>query len=246
MEYLFDDGEFFAINKISGIHSVNNPSSQQPSVAGWLIKQSPLLESISPKSGDAGLINRLDFDTSGILLGARTPAGWREFSNLLKSGGIKKHYLVVLQGELKQRKEVHGWLGSPYRRSKKIKFYPSRPSPSVRALESSSIILPIGFSGETTLALISCAVARRHQVRAHCASISYPLLGDKVYGASKELSQVAPDSEKRAFFLHAALASFRHPRTGQEISIAAPAPAWILALHHVTADDILECSKLLK
>ena len=246
MEYLFDDGEFFAINKISGIHSVNNPSSLGPSVAGLLIKQKPSLEKASPKSGDAGLINRLDFDTSGILLGAHGPSGWQDFYALLKSGGIKKYYLVILQGGLRHLKKVHGWLGSTYRRSKKVKFYPSRPAPSVQALESSSIILPIRFSGDSTLALVSCAVARRHQVRAHCAAIGHPLLGDKLYGASKELSEIAPQTDNRSFFLHAASAAFRHPRTGQEIELVAPVPKWILELYQINFEDILAQSKLLK
>lgn len=224
MELLFDDGIIFAVNKPAGLHSVDQARSTGDSVAAWLIKTFPALRTAAPKELDAGLINRLDFETSGILLGAHTRAAWKSFSDLLKAAAIEKSYLVILERKLSNAAVVQGWIGSPNRGAKKVRVYAKKPKASDRALPAHSEIVPKKYDSltDSTVAEVSCATARRHQVRAHCASLGHPLLGDSLYGARRSFTEVFPGLEKRGFFLHAATAKFKHPVTGKEVSLQAP------------------------
>ncbi|NDC38317.1 MAG: hypothetical protein EBZ48_09730 [Proteobacteria bacterium] len=228
-EVIFDDGELFAVCKPAGVHSVMQRSSRAPSIAQALIRAQPELASAAPTPEDGGLINRLDGDTSGILLGAKSKESWGRFSELLKSGGIEKRYLVILEGRLMRPCSISGWIGSPYRRGSKVRVYTSPPSSSVRALPAHTEVSPLHFDtvSNTTYAVVHCPVARRHQVRAHCAALGYPLLGDTLYGAARRLHQVAPREERREFFLHAGWVQFNHPRTQEQILLEAPVPEWV-------------------
>ena len=225
-EFLFDDGIIFAIAKPAGIHSVAQAGSKGASIAANLINEFPALRRASPKELDAGLVNRLDFETSGILLGAHTREAWNALSALLKNGEIEKRYLVVLEGKLEVRTEAGGWIGSPNRGAKKVRVYTKRPKPSDRALPAHSIVIPKRYDEriDTTVAEVRCEAARRHQVRAHCAWLGHPLLGDSLYGAERALQAVMPGIGDRGFFLHAATAEFKHPVTGEKLRIEAPSP----------------------
>lgn len=229
-EFLLNDPELFAIAKPPGLHSVMQPLSDNLSVAKLLLEAHPALEAAAPKAGDAGLVNRLDYDTSGILLGAWNRGAWERLSTLLKSGGITKSYHVILEGKLASTERISGWIGSPYRRGSKVRVYSSDPPKSVRALPATSQISPVCYeqSADCTLALVDCAVARRHQVRAHCAALGHPLLGDELYGAARRLAELAPAEESRGFFLHAGKAGFAHPVTHTPIALDAPLPEWVV------------------
>ena len=236
LHFLYDDGDIFALDKPAGIHSVMQRSSHHPSIAEALLIERPTLAAAAPTREDAGLVNRLDHDTSGILLGATTKNCWQSFSKLLKASGIKKEYLVILEGTLTNPSTIRGWIGSPYRRGSKVRVYDAMPPPSVRALAATTTVYPLYFDSatDTTLARVDCAVARRHQVRAHCAAMGFPLLGDSLYGATRTLSVVAPPDEQRLFFLHAGVVDFLHPLTQKKIYLTASAPAWALDRYHIS------------
>lgn len=229
LRFLFDDGEIFAVYKPAGIHSVIQSGSSNPSIAAELLNERPLLATVAATREDAGLINRLDHDTSGILLGASTHVAWLSFSKLLKSGAIAKLYNVILEGNLGDPRSISGWIGSPYRRGSKVRVYEARPPGSVRALPATTELAPVRFcqATNTTLAEVCCPVARRHQVRAHCSALGHPLLGDSLYGASRLLSEVAPSNLKQIFFLHAGRVEFIHPCSGEKVIITAAIPAWV-------------------
>jgi 23S rRNA pseudouridine1911/1915/1917 synthase len=230
-EFLLNDSELFAIAKPPGLHSVMQSQSDNLSVAALLLEAHPALEAAAPKVGDAGLVNRLDYDTSGILLGAWNRGTWERLSTLLKSGGITKSYHVILEGRLASTQRISGWIGSPYRRGSKVRVYSSVPPKSVRALPAASEVNPVCYDqkSDCTLVLVDCAVARRHQVRAHCAALGHPLLGDVLYGSARQLKEPAPADESRGFFLHAGSASFFHPITQERVRLEAPLPDWIVS-----------------
>ena len=230
-EFLLNDAELFAVAKPASLHSVMQPRSDNLSVAELLLESYPALKTAAPKGEDAGLVNRLDYDTSGILLGAWSRGAWERLSTLLKSGEITKSYHVILEGNLASPRRISGWIGSPYRRGSKVRVYSSAPPKSVRALPATSEVHPVCYDKEAdcTLALVDCAVARRHQVRAHCAALGHPLLGDLLYGSARRLIELAHADESRGFFLHAGRASFYHPMTQERVTLEAPLPEWIVS-----------------
>ena len=226
LNFLYDDGVIFALDKPSGVHSVALRGKVNASIARLLLAWEPSLKDAAQKPEDAGLINRLDYETSGLLLGAHTRSAWEAFSKLLKSGEIKKSYHVLLEGKLLGEESVKGWLGSPNRGAKKIRVYASKPRTHDRALPAASIITPERYDAkrDVTTAHVKCDSARRHQVRAHCAFIGHPLTGDSLYGSKRIFKEFFPNVSERDFFLHAATAEFKHPVSGKEIKLVSADP----------------------
>ena len=240
VECLFEDEYLFIINKQACIHSVISPRSNSLSVAGLLVNACPELAQASAKPGDGGLINRLDFFTSGALIGAKNREIWECLRAALGSGQVNKSYLALLDGELSQKTEVQSYLGSPYRRGQKVHVYEKKPSAGVRALPARTVYRPLRVLPEPglTLAGVEASPARRHQVRAHAAYIGRPLAGDHLYGSQTDLKAKMTASvagrigagQLPDFFLHADTVSFRHPVTGVIVSVKVEVPQGVSSI----------------
>jgi 23S rRNA pseudouridine1911/1915/1917 synthase len=141
---------------------------------------------------------------------------------MILAGAVEKVYLAFLQGQLTQPHTVTTFIGSPNRGAKKMKVYERTPPKSARALEGRTTFRPVQYDSGGTWVEVSASPARRHQVRVHAAYLGYPLVGDTLYGATKELPpEVAAERE---FVLHAARARFEHPETAAVITITAGLP----------------------
>ena len=230
LEILFEDPFLCIINKVSGIHSVaQNKIESENSIARMLIQKDASYELVAPKALDAGLVNRLDFETSGIVIAAKKREVWEKLFEDLKAGKLNKSYLAILDGNLEQREKVETWIYSRHRGSKKVSqkhILDERPD---RALPAESLFFPINFNKwkNLTLASITAHSARRHQVRAHAAWLGAPLCGDQLYGSNRSLKEVLKQASAPNFALHAYKLEFSHPETDEKISITAPYDAGI-------------------
>jgi 23S rRNA pseudouridine1911/1915/1917 synthase len=161
----YEDDDFLVINKPSGlITHQKNLDDSQPSVVDWVIEKYPELKDIGEPfmaSGHpvsrAGIVHRLDKDTSGLLVIAKNNEVFFYFKDLFQTRKIKKFYLALVHGQLK---ESQGTISSPLGRiGKKYKNY--------------------------TLVEFSPKTGRTHQLRVHANSINHPIAGDPVYGFRK-------------------------------------------------------------
>ncbi len=223
VRFLYNDGEVFAVYKPPGLHTVQLPKGGGESLADRLITIHPLLAEVSKNRGDAGLINRLDEDTSGIVVGAWSRDTWNKLFEALLEGKIHKTYQALVEGHPTSPQTIHTFLGSPHRGAQKIKVYEKEPPPWARALPGTTDFTTLRQlpTLDCSLIAVSASPARRHQVRAHSAYRGHPLVGDALYGSTRALP--VSTKERRAFFLHADTVSFAHPSTGEPISITAPA-----------------------
>lgn len=232
MHILFEDSHFLVINKPAGIHSAGMPESDGPSIAHELVRKFPGQDKVSEKPEDGGLIHRLDFETSGLLIAARTREAWLKLRNLLKSGEVKKSYFALVEGRLSKKLEIETFLGGKGRRSQKVKVYLRAPASGPRLLAAISHISPLQYFEEinATAVSVTAPTARRHQVRAHCAHAGHPLVGDVLYGATTRLSDVFEKSKSLskqtlpAFILHADSLEFLHPENKIQIQLKAELP----------------------
>jgi 23S rRNA pseudouridine1911/1915/1917 synthase len=222
LSYLYRDNEIFAVAKPAGIHSVRAGSSGGASVADLLLADEPLLAQVGTSGIDAGLVTRLDYSTSGVLLGALSSSMWDILHDMITRGDINKRYVACLEGRFPQQHSVTTYIGSPNRGAHKMKIYEKKPSKAARALEGSSHFTLISYDQTTDCSLveISASPARRHQIRIHAAYLGHPLAGDSLYGSTRTLS--LNYGAGRDFFLHAHRVSFRHPWTDQSIEIESP------------------------
>jgi 23S rRNA-/tRNA-specific pseudouridylate synthase len=221
LTFLYTDPEIFAVYKPAALHSVRAGDSGGASVADQLLAWREDLSESSLNPGDAGLVHRLDFSTSGILLGAFSREMWEILRDLLQQGRITKEYIALVEGEFKGPREVTTFIGSPYRGGKKVRVYEQDPGSKARALEGTTIFTPISYLHQRDMSLVqvSASPARRHQVRVHAAYCGHPLVGDTLYGASTTLDGLT--KTPRDFLLHASHIAFTHPRSGERIEICA-------------------------
>lgn len=226
LEVIYEDQSIFALNKPHSIHSVVVPGSRSISIAEKLLARFPELDEVADKAGDAGLVNRLDFETSGLLLGAKSKAVWRTLREAQSREQISKRYLVLLEGCLEMESEVSNYLGSRYRGSKKVTAYDSAKP---RTLNARSIFLPLLYTEKfkVTLSEVVLHSARRHQVRVHAAGLGHPLCGDRLYGAKSSISDLTLDRKVPPFLLHAAELHLMHPLTGEALKLLAPTPSYL-------------------
>ncbi len=162
-------------------------------------------------------VHRLDRDTSGALVVAKTRPAARALTRAFARRGVHKIYLAVVEGV---PAEEEGTIDSPVAVAKGARSHAS-PSPAgAKAITHYSTIRKL--RGGRALLRITIETGRTHQIRAHLASIGHPVAGDAEYGA-------APAGRSGRFLLHAWMIYFPHPSTGEMLLCTAPPPADIPA-----------------
>jgi 23S rRNA pseudouridine1911/1915/1917 synthase len=161
----------------------------------------------------AGIVHRLDRDTSGLLVVARSEAAHRALRNALQARAITREYLVLVEGRPPART---GTIDAPVGRDRRVRTRMSTDTDEPRAAITHFEIeraLP-----RTTLLRVRLETGRTHQIRAHLRAIDHPVVGDPDYGTPGRLGL---DRQ----FLHAARLAFDHPVTGERVNVSSPLPA---------------------
>ena len=163
-----------------------------------------------------GIVHRLDKDTSGLLLVARTPEAYRSLTRQLKARTITRRYLALVWGHLDAPRGV---IDAPVGRSART---PTRMTVSTRGRDArTSYEVMEEFATPAPASLLGCVLdsGRTHQIRVHLAAIGHPVIGDDRYGGRRQ----SPANTRR-FFLHAGHLAFEHPATGQRVELDSPLP----------------------
>ena len=160
-----------------------------------------------------GIVHRLDRDTSGLLVVARSPEAHRRLQALVQSRELTREYLALVVGRPRSRR---GTIEAPIGRDRHDALRQSldtdTPRDAVTHFEVEAL-LP-----RHALLRVTLETGRTHQIRVHLAAIDLPVAGDSLYGRPGELGL-----ERQ--FLHAARLAFEHPVTGQMIDVSSPLPA---------------------
>lgn len=212
IEILYTHPEFLVINKPAGllVHKPHSHSSE-PTVVDWIINWDSSITSIG-QVDRPGIVHRLDKDTSGILIIPRTNYAHNYFSDLFKKRKIHKIYLAVVQGHPAQSFSCNFPIGRhPHIKTKMIAHEKLVSYPMREALTNGSVLQ---YFATTSLIELKPTTGRTHQLRVHCATIGYPLVGDKVYGKS--------DTRIMRHALHAKSVSFKFQDKDYIISCNAP------------------------
>jgi 23S rRNA pseudouridine1911/1915/1917 synthase len=164
-----------------------------------------------------GLVHRLDRDTSGVIVVAKTPRAHRTLSKHFRERWVKKFYVALVSGVVeKDSGEIDAPIGS------RDEGWPRWcVMPSGRAAQTRYSVKQ-RFAAHTLLEL-EPLTGRTHQLRIHCQLIGHPILGDTVYHGG-EIDPLVRRHRLRHQLLHAARLEFRHPATGQPMQFAAPLP----------------------
>lgn len=226
---LHEDADLIVLDKAPGM--VVHPARGTPhsTVVNALLHRLGLPAAAGPDGAlpRLGLVHRLDKDTSGCLVVAKTEAALAALQAQWKGRSVEKVYLALCHGAL----APEGRLDTPYGRHPRDRLrFTGRLASSRRAVTEWRV--REAFGAAASLAEVTLHTGRTHQIRVHLSEAGHPLLGDAVYGGTRREARLPPtDPARRAAeavgrqALHALRLGFEHPRTGRRLVVEAPVPA---------------------
>jgi 23S rRNA pseudouridine1911/1915/1917 synthase len=241
LSLLYENDACYVLNKPSAIHSVSLPDDEKDTVAARLLALAPQLGKVGDKPSDAGLLQRLDFETSGVLLGAKSTEAWMSLREQLHAGLMSKYYVALVEGKFAAQRNINTYIGSPNRRATKVKVFGEKPRDKDRALPARSQFSLIHYFDQANVSLVrvQAHTARRHQVRAHASFAGHSLVGDALYGSTQSteslahLLSLATREAVPTFLLHAERIAFSDPQSNEKITVTAPGGDFLDALYRL-------------
>ena len=209
LDIVFEDADLIVINKPVGL--IVHPGAGNPdgTLLNGLLAYAPALRQV-PR---AGIVHRLDKDTSGLLVVAKNLTAQARLAEQLATRSVKRTYLALVHGEPPAR----GAIDAPIGRDPRVRTRMAVNSSGKEARTNYKVIERFG-----KFALLECRLetGRTHQIRVHLQHIRHPIVGDTVYrrGARNSVAFA-----RQA--LHATALELAHPRSGEHMSWSVPLPA---------------------
>ncbi len=199
------DAHVVLADKPAGMPSHPLKPGETGTAANALVARFPELASVGAAPREGGLVHRLDIDTSGLLLAARTEPAYAALRAQFGARAVEKGYLALVAGELHAGGEIDVPLAHDPHDPRKVRAA-SDPewAEAHRARPASTRFTPVERRPGFTLVDVEIATGVLHQIRAHLAFIGHPLAGDSLYGGPH-----LPGLSRH--FLHAARLAFAHP-----------------------------------
>jgi 23S rRNA pseudouridine1911/1915/1917 synthase len=243
LNVLYEDSHIIVIDKPAGLVVHPAPGHREGTLVNALIAHCG--ESLSGIGGvkRPGIVHRLDKDTSGILVVAKTDAAHRglaeQFSAHGADGRLRRAYLALVWGTFDR---PSGMIDAPLQRStrNRTKMMVTRRAEARHAVTHYEVLETFaGAKGKPVASLVRAELetGRTHQIRVHLAHIGHPVMGDPVYGSGFKSSAALLDSRAKAALerlgrqaLHAANLGFEHPVTLRKLVFESPPPADMASL----------------
>lgn len=226
LNLLHVDDDLLVVNKAPGLVVHPAPGHARGTLVHALLHAFPDLEGVGDDPMRPGLVHRLDADTSGVIVFARTPAAFSELQRQFKARETRKHYQCITKGVPRQ---AEGTIDLPIGRHPKdrkrqmIHGEAARDAVSHYTLEEG---LAMGTASRFTVRI---ETGRTHQIRVHMAHLGHPVLGDSLYGGRfAQLGGSWPLAPRQ--MLHAFRLTLTHPASQEKLTFEAPLPDDMLTL----------------
>lgn len=201
LEIIYQDESFVAVNKPTGLLTAPGRGPD---------KQDCLYRRLLERFPDALMVHRLDMDTSGLVLFARSPEAQRNLSMQFEKREISKAYAAVVEGVMEKDT---GIIDFPMRKDMEQRLPPKHLIDCVRGKKAVTEWKVLERYENTTRVALFPKTGRSHQLRVHMESIGYPIVGDPIYG-----------HPSGRLLLHAQSLELHHPITHEQIRLECPAP----------------------
>lgn len=218
---IYEDASLMVVDKPAGMATHGFSGKDTQTLANFLVAHRPDLSTVGKSRWEPGLVHRLDRETSGLVLVAKTPAAFDSLRLQFRRREVKKTYWALVW----KTTAAEGAIDFPIahdsrdrRRMRALKNSDRRREP-VRHWRVLTHFKRICRRGGLSLVEVEMATGVTHQIRVHLASIGHPIVGDVLYGQAG-LATFGLDRH----FLHARALEFRHPKDGRRIKVEAELP----------------------
>jgi 23S rRNA pseudouridine1911/1915/1917 synthase len=204
----YDDEHLLVVDKPAGV--VVHPAPGH--AHGTLAQALAAAGAAGGEEDRAGIVHRIDRDTSGLLVVARSQEAYEQLQRLVRRRALTREYIALVVGKPRSRR---GTIDAPIGRDRHDRLRRSLDTDAPRAAVTHfelEELLP-----RHALLRVTLETGRTHQIRVHLAAIDLPVAGDRAYG-------VAGDLGLERQFLHAARLTFEHPVTGERVDVSSPLP----------------------
>jgi 23S rRNA pseudouridine1911/1915/1917 synthase len=218
---LYEDAALVAIDKPPGMVVHPAPGARRGTIVHALLHHLGTLDDVGPAERP-GIVHRLDKDTSGVLVVARTTEALEALARQFRARTIEKRYVALVHGAVRgQRGTIDRPVGRDVRDRKRMSVRSTRGRAAV-----THYTVRERLAG-TTLLDVTPETGRTHQIRVHLASIGHPIVGDATYGGRRraavgDAGKILAACPRQA--LHAARLAFTHPATGAPLVLESPLP----------------------
>ena len=183
LNIVYEDSNVIFINKPAGMlsqKSVPSDVSLNEYLLGYLEKSGQWKQEES-KAFRPSVCNRLDRNTSGMVICGKSMAGLQQMAALLKDRSLHKYYLCLVKGVMTESQHLEGYLLKD-ENSNQVKIFQKETEGAAHIITEYE---PLYTEGETTLLKVTLVTGKSHQIRAHLSSIGHPIIGDPKYGERK-------------------------------------------------------------
>jgi len=228
MKIVYEDENLLVVDKPAGLVVHPGAGEHGETLVDWFLSNYPNSINLNwPDPKRAGIVHRLDKDTSGLIILAKNPEALERLQALFQSHEIKKSYQALVFGKLeKSEGEITGFIGrDPDRRRQqtaKTIHFDFQPGKMRQAKTEYKVIKEYRYQNyDLTLVEATIETGRMHQIRVHFKSIGHPVIGDPIYNIKH--SRIASKSLLISRqFLHAYKLSFKNPFDGKDINLEIP------------------------
>ena len=225
IELLYDDDEIVVVNKPPGMTVHPAPGHPGGTLVDALLARFPEMAAMAEPDAvmRPGIVHRLDKDTSGVMVVARTPFARMELARQFKQRTVGKIYLAVVRGLVaRERFSIARPVGRHPVERKRMSVNSRHGREAVSEV---CVLARMPAAGaDATLVGVRPLTGRTHQIRVHLASIGHPCLGDPLYGGSRHVKSSDTTSAFNRQALHALALRLSHPRTAAALEFVALAP----------------------
>jgi 23S rRNA pseudouridine1911/1915/1917 synthase len=209
---LYEDAAVIAVDKAAGMVVHLGAGNREGTLVNALLHR---FGTLSKSNGDErpGIVHRLDRDTSGVLLVARTDAAHRSLAAQFAERSVEKIYLALVHGHVKKD---HGTFDQPIERDPVRRT--RMTARTGRGRQSLTEYRVLERLAKLTYLEVTLHTGRTHQIRVHFSAAGHPIVADKLYGAPG--NELLP-----RFFLHAHRITFTSPAGGKRVTVESPLPA---------------------
>ena len=206
LHILYKDKDILIIEKPSGLVVHPGAGVRGGTLVNALLYHFPEVKGVGPEER-AGIVHRLDKDTSGVMVVARTTKAYRHLQQQFKEKKVEKLYLGLAWGKMPQKSGKITWpIGRHPKHGERISIKTRKPR------RAETLFTVLREYEESTYLEITPITGRTHQIRVHLSYIGHPIIADEIYG-SKYSAKLAKKIGLKRQFLHAHRLEFTHPMT---------------------------------